>query len=207
MNLLVVGANGKLGHALVRQACDLGHKVTALVHHTPTQSMHCARVLQGDARDPEFIDTAVATQQAIIDTVGTRRPFLKTTLETDVARNLIAAMQRHKVRRILAVSSIGVGDSIVNTPALYRALIPSFFRGAMPDKAGMESQLRSSALDWTIVRPAGLTNGPITNAVQIVTPQSMRLVRRISRADVAAFILQHLDDPRSFAQILGIATQ
>ena len=101
-------------------------------------------------------------------------------------------MQRHGVRRLVAVSSLGVGDSIANVPPFFRALIPIFFRGAMPDKEGMESQLRSSTLDWTIVRPAGLTDGPATKTVQIVTPQSRRHVRGISRADVAAFILLHL---------------
>jgi putative NADH-flavin reductase len=207
LNLLIVGANGKTGRALVQQSCELGHNVTALVHHAPSQPMHGARILQGDARDVELLDSAVTGQQAIIDTVGTRKPFLKTTLETDVARSLIAAMQHHSVRRVVAVSSIGVGDSIVNMPALYRPLIPMFFRGAMPDKAGMEAQFRSSGLEWTIVRPAGLTDGPITDAVRIVTPDSRRHVRRISRADLSAFILQHLADHSLFHAVVGIATK
>jgi putative NADH-flavin reductase len=207
LNLLIVGANGKTGRALVHQACDLGHSVTALVHLVPSQSMHCARIIEGDARDPQLLDSAVATQQAVIDTIGTRKPFLKTSLETDVARDLIAAMLRPNVRRIVAVSSLGVGNSIANVPALYRALMPIFFRGAIPDKEGMEARLRESNLDWTIVRPAGLTDGPQTNAVQIVTPESHRRVRRISRADVASFILNHLDDASLYQRVVGIATQ
>jgi len=206
LNLLIVGANGKTGHALVHQACALGHNVTALVHHAPSHPLPCARTLVGDARDPQLLDSAVAGQDAIVDTVGTRKPFLKTTLETDIARHLIDAMRHHNLRRIVAVSSLGVGDSIANVPALYRALIPLFFRGAMPDKEGMEAQLRQSSLDWTIVRPAGLTDGSETNSVQIVTPESHRHVRRISRADVAAFILNHLNDDASFQKTVGIAT-
>ena len=207
MNLLIVGANGKTGRALVQQACALGHNVTALVHHAPKQPMYCARIIEGDARNPQLLDSAIATQHAVIDTIGTRKPFLKTTLETVAARHLIAAMRRHGLRRIIAVSSIGVGDSIANTPALYRTLMPIFFRGAIPDKEGMEFELRQSNLDWTIVRPAGLTDGPQTNAVQIVTPESHRHVRRISRADVAAFILSHLADAALSQRTVGIATQ
>jgi putative NADH-flavin reductase len=207
MNLLIVGANGKTGRALVRLSCERGHIVTALVHREPTQLMHCARILQGDARDPQFLESAIAGQNAIIDTIGTRQPFLKTTLETDAARLLIDAMHRHGIRRIVAVSSIGVGDSIVNVPFLYRALMPIFFRGAIPDKQGMEAELRQSDLDWTIVRPAGLTDDPPTNSVQIVTPASRVQVRRIARTDVAAFILNHLTDADSYRQILGVATQ
>jgi putative NADH-flavin reductase len=207
LNLLIVGASGKTGRALVHQACALGHQVTALVHHAPKQSMHCAHIIEGDARDTQLLESAVATQHAVIDTVGTRKPFLKTTLETDVARNLIAAMRRHGVRRIVAVSSIGVGDSIANVPLLYRALMPIFFRGAIPDKEAMEAQLRQSSLDWTIVRPAGLTDGALTNAVHLVTPASFHHVRSISRADLSAFILGHLDDAAFYQQVVGVATR
>lgn len=207
MNLLIVGANGKTGCALVQLACELGHVVTAVVHHKPTQSMQCARILHGDARDPQLLESAIVGQHAIIDTIGTRRPFLKTTLETDAARQLIDAMCRHGIRRIVAVSSIGVGNSIANVPGLYRALMPIFFRGAIPDKEGMEAQLRQSDLDWTIVRPAGLTDGPETNSTQIIAPASRRRVRRIARADVAAFILNHLTDANLYQKTVGIATQ
>jgi hypothetical protein len=57
-----------------------------------------------------------------------------------------------------------------------------------------------------IVRSAGLTNGPATGNVQIITPQSRRHVRRISRADVAAFILQQLASPLPLQKVVGIAT-
>jgi putative NADH-flavin reductase len=207
LNILVIGANGKTGRALVEQSCALGCQVTALVHHAPKQPLHCARIIEGDARDPQLLDSAVIAQDVIIDTVGTRKPFLKTTLETDIARNLVAAMHRHGARRLIAVSSIGVGDSIANVPLLYRVLMPLFFRGAIPDKQGMEAQLRQSNLDWTIIRPAGLTDGPMTNIVEIVSPESRRHVRRISRADVAAFILQHLASADLIKQTVGIATQ
>jgi putative NADH-flavin reductase len=207
MNVLIVGANGKTGRALVRLACERGHVVTALVHHPSREPMHRARVIQGDARDQKVVDSAVAGQHVIIDTIGTRKPFLRTTLETDVAGYLIASMRHNSIRRIIAVSSLGVGDSIVNVPLLYRALIPIFFRGAIPDKEGMESLLRQSGLDWTVVRPAGLTDGSLTDSVQLVTPSSHRQVRRIARADVANFILNHLADRNLFQTTVGIATE
>jgi uncharacterized protein YbjT (DUF2867 family) len=165
------------------------------------------RVVQGDARDREVLESAIAGQHVVIDTIGTRRPFLRTTLETEVAGLLVTGMRRHHIRRIIAVSSLGVGDSIVNVPLLYRALMPIFFRGAIPDKEGMEDQLRHSGLDWTIVRPAGLTDGPQTGSVELVTPASHRHVRRIAREDVAVFILKHLTDVDLFQTTVGIATE
>jgi putative NADH-flavin reductase len=206
MNVLIVGANGKTGQALVRLAYDRGHVVTALVHHRPKQPMSFARVVQGDARDRKILESALAGQHVVIDTIGTRRPFLRTTLETDVAGLLIDGMRRNHIRRIIAVSSIGAGDSIVNVPLFYRVLMPLFFRGAIPDKEGMEAQLSHSDLDWTIIRPAGLTDGPQTDSVQIVTPASRRHVRRIAREDVATFILNHLTDVDLFQATVGIAT-
>lgn len=116
-------------------------------------------------------------------------------------------MRRHGIRRIIAISSMGVGDSIANVPLLYSVLMPIFFRGAIPDKEGMETQLRQSNLDWTIVRPAGLTDGPQTNSVQIIAPVSGRHVRRIARADVAGFILNQLTNTDFYQKIVGIATQ
>jgi putative NADH-flavin reductase len=207
MNILIVGANGKTGRCLVRLAWERGHVVTGLARHPPNQPMQCARILCGDARNPAILASAMAGQHVVIDTVGTRKPFLQTTLETDVASDLIAGMRRNSIRRIVAVSSIGVGDSIANVPLLYRALMPIFFRGAIPDKVGMENVLTHSGLDWTIIRPAGLTDGPLTNSVQIVTPESCRHVRRIARADVADYILRHLADRDLFQATVGIATR
>ncbi|HEX4155550.1 MAG TPA: SDR family oxidoreductase [Acidobacteriaceae bacterium] len=207
MKLLIIGANGKTGRALVQQAVERGHQVTALVHHPPRLPLPSARILQGDARDPALMDIAVAAQDAVIDTLGTRKPFLKTTLETDAARNIIRAMHHHGVRRLIAVSSIGVGDSIANVKLLFRLLIPLFFRGAMPDKEGMEAELRSSNLDWTIVRPAGLTDDPPTNDIHVISPQSRRHVFRIPRADVAAFILTQLEQGTLLQQTVAIANR
>jgi putative NADH-flavin reductase len=206
MKLLIIGANGKTGRVLVQRAVAHGHQVTALVHHPPRHPLSCAMILQGDAGDPALLDTAVTGQDAVIDTIGTRKPFLKTTLETDTARNLIRAMQHHHVRRLIAISSIGVGDSIANVNLLFRLLIPLFFRGAMPDKEGMEAQVRSSDLDWTIVRPAGLTDAPATGEIHRISPSSRRHVFRVARADVAAFMLSQLEQTTSFRQTIAIAT-
>jgi putative NADH-flavin reductase len=206
MKLLVLGASGGTGRMLVAQAVAQGHEVTALTHHAEQSQQTGVRYVAGDVRDNVLLDSLVAGQDAVFDALGTRRPFLKTTLETDAARATVAAMRRHGVGRLLAVSSIGVGDSIANVNLFYRMLMPLFFRGAIPDKEGMEAEIRSSGLDWTVVRPAGLTNGPVTGGVQIVVPESRRSVHRISRADVAAFMLQQLDERTYVGRTVGIAT-
>lgn len=206
MKLLVLGAGGGTGRRLVAQAAAVGHEVTAFGHHAGREARAGVRCVSGDVRDQRLVESLVGGQDAVLDALGTRRPWVRTTLETDAARLVIAAMRRDGVRRLLAVSSIGVGDSIANVNAFYRMLMPLFFRGVLPDKEGMEAEVRSSGLDWTIVRPAGLTDGPVTGNVQIVAPESRRSVRRISRADVAAFMLQQLDDQAYVGRAVGIAT-
>jgi uncharacterized protein YbjT (DUF2867 family) len=207
MNLLILGAAGGTGRALVAQAVAQGHVVTAWTHHPPDPSLPSpVHLIVADIRDIARLDAAIANQDAVVDALGTRRPFLTTTLETDAATAVIASMHRHNIPRLIAISSLGVGDSIQNINFVFRLLLPLFFRGVMPDKQRMEAAVRSSHLDWMIVRSAGLTNGPATGNVQIITPQSRRHVRRISRADVAAFILQQLASPLPLQKVVGIAT-
>jgi putative NADH-flavin reductase len=206
MRLLVLGAGGGTGRRLVKQAVEQRHEVTAFVHHRVQKQETGVRYVEGDVRDTELLECAVAGQEAVLDTLGTRRPFVKTTLETDAAIAVIGAMRRHGVRRILAISSIGVGDSIANVNWVYRMLIPVFFRGAIPDKERMEAALRSSGLEWTIVRPAGLIDGAVTGRVGVVRPESRRKVYRIARADVAAFVLQALEDNSYVRETVGLAT-
>ena len=194
MRILVVGAAGKTGRNIVQQAVARDHTVTGVAHRTPRLSLpRVIRLFVGDSRDPALLDEAVSGQDAVVDTIGTRRPFRATTLETDTAHALLAAMERHEVRRIAAVSSLGVGDSLCHVNWVFRVLIPLFFRGVMPDKEGMEAALRASDREWLIVRPSGLTDRPATQRVRVLSPSSSEHGFQISRADVAAYILNALE--------------
>lgn len=104
--------------------------------------------------------TAVAGQDAVIDTVGGKTPDQHTTLETSVASTIIAVMRRHSTRRLVITSMIGEGDSTPNTTLLVRVLLATFLRGATSDKARMEAAVNGSGLDWVITRPPILTEKP-----------------------------------------------
>lgn len=107
MRILIVGAAGKTGRELVRQAIERGYTVTAIAHHAPEPGLPPAvRLFIGDARDPALLEQAVAGQDFVVDAIGTRRPFVATPLETDVAHALLAAVERHRVSRIAAISSL-----------------------------------------------------------------------------------------------------
>ena len=205
MNLLILGAAGKTGSALVEQALTRGHAVTAFVHSADASLPAGIHIMEGDARDHTSVLAAVRGQDAVIDALGGHLPFLETTLETDTAGNVISAMTEAGVRRLLVISTIGEGDSTRNVHDFYKHFImPTLLRGVMKDKAGLEAAVEHSQLDWTIVRAAGLRDGD-AKGVRVVTPASDEKVRFITRADLAAFLLDQLSSTEYLHQAVGIA--
>ncbi len=205
MKLLVVGAAGKTGEAIVSQAVAAGHEVTAFVHKPDEYQRQDVRVAGGDARDYAAMLAAVRGQDAVLDALGGHLPFVETTLETDTARNVIKAMQETGVRRLIVVSTIGEGESIANVHSFYKNLVmPTLLRGVMKDKASMEAEVDASSLDWIIVRPAGLSDGE-PKGVRVVEPESAEKVRFVTRADVARFMLEQLSSDQYLHQAVGIA--
>ena len=193
MKILVIGATGKTGSAVVDQAVRAGHDVTAFVHHADAYTRTDVRVAEGDALHPDQVAAAVAGHDAVIDTLGGKTPYQTTTLETDAARILVAAMDQHQVRRLLVVSALGEGDSRANTSFVYEhILMPTFLRGVMKDKAGMEATVSSSDLDWTIVRAALLTDDEPTGSTRTYDADDGNTAHKITRADLATFLVTEL---------------
>ena len=205
MKILVLGAAGKTGKAIVEQALAAGHEVTSFVHTPDDYTQAGVRVVSGDARDRDSILTAVRGQDAVLDALGGHLPFVETTLETDTARNVIEAMKEAGVRRLIVVSTIGEGESSANVHSFYKHLImPTLLRGVMKDKASMEAEVEASGIDWTIVRPAGLTDGE-SKGVRVVWPETGEKVRFIARVDVAHFMIEQLGSTEYLHQAVGIA--
>ena len=193
MKILVIGATGKTGAAVVEQAVAAGHDVTAFVHDAGAYLREDVHVAEGDALDPDQVGKALVGQEAVIDTLGGSTPYAPTTLETDAARILVAAMKQHSVRRLLVVSALGIGDSRANASFVYgHLLMPTYLRGVMPDKAGMEAEVSSSDLDWTLVRAALLTDDEPSGSIRIYDAEDGNVAHKICRADLAAFLIREL---------------
>ena len=144
----------------------------------------------------------------MLDTLGGKTPYRETTLETSAARAIITAMQHNGVRRLIVTSMLGEGESKANTPFLYEHLLmPTFLRGATPDKANMEAAVEASGLEWTILRPAILTDGPLTGKVRTFSPETDETAHKIARADVAAFMLAQLSSNEYLHHAVTIATE
>ena len=125
--------------------------------------------------------------------------FKEMTLLSEGTRNLIGAMQPEGVNRLVCITGIGAGESKGHGPWWYDWLVqPLILRGVYADKTRQEALVRKSGLDWTIVRPGALTNGPAkgSKAVHILTDLNGARAGFISRADVATFCLSEVVDGR-----------
>ncbi len=207
MKILVIGAAGKTGEAIVTQALAAGHTVTAFVHNTEKFVGEGARVIEADVLDPAAVEAAVAGQEAVLDALGGHTPWKQTSLDANAARNIIAAMHRHGVKRLLVVSAIGVGGTADLVPSWYEHLImPTLLRGAMKDKEAMEPLVEASGLQWTLVRPGHLVDGEATGQVHVFESGNGETAHKITRADVAAFLLDALAHGRYIGSAVNIAS-
>jgi len=206
MKLLIIGATGPTGRELVQQAIAQGHQVTALVRNAAKAAFAApVKMIEGDVLDVASLKNAVAGQDAVISSLGSALsgPFKEVTILSEGTRNLVAAMRAAGVSRLINLTGIGAGDSQGHGPWYYNWLIqPLVLRGVYHDKTRQEEIVRASGLDWTLVRPGILTNGPAKGleTVRAITELKGARAGSIRRADVAAFCLQELADRRFLHQ-------
>jgi putative NADH-flavin reductase len=208
VRLVVFGSTGGTGRHLLEQALDQGHAVTAHVRNPEKLGglEHAnLSVSRGDVLDAEGVERVVAGQDAILCAIGAGPE--RTTLREDGTRNIVAAMERTGVSRLLCLSSLGVGDSRANLPFFTRYVIVGIFlRHAFADHERQEAVVTKSSLDWTIVRPPHLKDGPRTGSYRHGFPPTDRNIRAwISRADVADFMLSQLLDETYIRRAPGVS--
>ncbi len=205
MKILVMGAAGKTGRAVVEQALAAGHEVMAFVHKAGDYNVANVRVIEGDATAEAEIEKAVLGQDAVLDTIGGKTPYKETTLESSAARTIIKAMQKNGVRRLVVTSMLGVKESKANATFFVRLLVATFLRGANKDKAAMESAVESSGLDWIILRPAILTDDPAKGNIRVFDAEVGDKAHKITRTDLAAFMITQLSSDQYLHQPVTIA--
>lgn len=199
MNILVVGATRGIGRALVEQALARGNSVTALARHPERLVAWHERLskVRGDILDAQSLSGAMAGQDAVCCTIGVKTPWEQPGVFTKGTERLLLAMKSKAVRRLICVTGIGAGGSRGHGGFLYdRVLFPLVLKSVYADKDLQEALIRAAEVDWTIVRPGLLTNGPLTQRYRVLIDLAGVTARRISRADVAHFILEELEKPR-----------
>ena len=199
MRLLLLGATGRTGRELLLQALAQGHQLTALARDPGRLAVRDEHVhaIAGSPSDSAAIHAALEGQEAVLCTLGPRSPkaLLAFDLMQATVEALVPSMQAQRVGRIVMLSALGAGQSAAHAPAASRLMFRTLFRQVGKDKAIAEAMLEDSGLDWTVVYPPSLTNGPRTGSYRHGQAMKVRGVPRISRADVAEFMLAQLTDP------------
>jgi putative NADH-flavin reductase len=211
MKLTIFGASGGIGGQLVRQALAGGHTVTAVVRDPARLEVRDAGLevaTVSDLGDLAALLPTLARSDGAISAVGPRGRKDGPVAST-ATRGILRALEASGVRRFVAVSAVPVGpipdgDSFVNR----RLLLPfmgAFLRDLYADLTAMEVDIRSSATDWTILRPPKLVNSPLTTTYRTAVGANVPRGYSISRADAAHAMLAALQDPATIRQPLGIA--
>ena len=204
--VLIIGASRGIGLATVNAALKAGYSVRALSRSASAIRLQDPKLekMNGDAVDRDTIERALMGVDAVIQTLGVSPTpdliFTGTRLFSTATRVLVRAMEASGVRRLICVTGLGAGDSRGRGGTLYNAALCLFLGRVYADKDVQERIIRKSGLDWTIVRPTILTNGPRTGAYRVLVDPNDWTSGFISRADVADFLVKQVDDNGLFHQ-------
>ncbi|HET7930043.1 MAG TPA: SDR family oxidoreductase [Rhodanobacteraceae bacterium] len=194
------GASGATGRELVKRALDLGHSVNAFVRHPDRFDIRHANLslMPGNVTQPASVERAVKGQDAVASALGSGNSLRSDPALIDGIQNIVQAMNDAGVRRLVYLSVLGVGGSARQLGVFDRYIVvPLLLRNVVADHAKKEALIKLGKLDWVIVRPPRLTNGPYTGKYR--TGEDVRargLSASIARADVADFMVKQLADDR-----------
>ncbi|MDZ4716788.1 MAG: SDR family oxidoreductase [Cytophagales bacterium] len=194
MKILILGATGRTGQLLLTRALDQHHEVTVLVRNPSKLNFQHQqlRIIKGDVLDSQVLLTALQGQQAVISAIGRGQSLRSFDLITNLVNFLIPAMNESKVKRLIFLSGFGAGETSAQTNLIQTIIFKTFLQGIYSDKTRAEKKIRASNLDWTLVYPVQLIDAPSNGNYESAEKLDMKGMPKISRADVADFMLQEL---------------
>lgn len=207
MKVIVVGATGTIGRLAVHEMLAAGHKVTAFCRTPQSLEIEHSNLTQypGDVLVQEDIDQAVAGQDAVIVALG--NSSLVSPIRSEGTANVISAMQKAGVSRLICQSTLGAQESWSNLNFFWkRIMFGGLLRVVFRDHERQERLVEDSGLNWTIVRPGAFTDGPATGRFKEAFPPTLRgLKLKIARSDVAQFLTRQLTDVQYVNRAVAIS--
>jgi putative NADH-flavin reductase len=208
MNIAIFGASGGTGRLLTARSLAAGHTITALVR-TPAEFAYRdrVRIIEGSAFDPAAVAKTIENADVVLSALGAHSPIRNENVLPRAIPLIVAAMQQtatqqKPVRRIIVLGSAGaLPDSLKKQPAWRRWIIEkiiytTFLKWPVAEQIAQYNILSASNLDWTMVMPPKLTNGDARGRYRIDGDAMPRNASRISREDVADFMMQQIDNPQ-----------
>jgi putative NADH-flavin reductase len=201
MKIAIIGATRGIGLAMAQAALADGHEVSALARMPGRMpiSHSSLRIVAGDAQDPDAIAKVVEGQDVVCDCLGTTQVTQTITMFSCCAENLARALKPEQL--LIAVTGLGAGDSKGHCSFFYdHVFLPIVLRRIYADKDRQERIIKRNLTRWIIIRPGFLTNGPRTGRYRALTDLQGIHGGRISRADVADFMLLQAKSPQFIGQ-------
>jgi len=206
MKLVIFGATGGIGRQVVNQALSQGHTVTAFAREASKVGIEHPnlRIALGDVMDPVSVENAIQGHDAVLCSIGAGR---KGSVRAEGTRNIINAMEKLGIHRLICQSSLGVGDSRGNLSVFWKYIMFGLLlRPAYKDHVRQEDYVRRSNLDWTIVRPGAFIDGERTGQYRHGFPGTDKTLKlKISRKDVADFMLRQVFDIKYLYRSPGLS--
>jgi len=207
MKIIIFGATGGTGKELVKQSLEKGHEITVLVRNPQKFSFNDKRVniIKGDVLNKDDVSKAIQGNDAVLVALGVKPPS-KTKVVGPGTKNIIEAMKTHNVKRLIVESAMFMDDAVRKNSFLISLLTKTFMKGLYADKLLQEAAVRESGLEWVIVRPVGLANGPKTEIYRFGENLPLKgMFPTISRADVADFMLKQLSSDINLHKAILVA--
>jgi len=208
MKITIFGATGKTGNELIKQALDHGHEVTVMVRdpkRLPKFSKDIT-VFSGDFNNIDIVRSSIEGQDAVICTLGTKDLYKNSGLRTLGTRAIIEAMRVVGVTRLVVMSAMGVGESWKSLSLFNKALFALLMPATRQDHEGQELAVKSSSLDWTIIRPSGLTDSPNVSAYEFGIDIRGK-TSTVSRANVADLMLKVIESKIHLQEAITITNE
>ncbi|MEU4156421.1 SDR family oxidoreductase [Actinoplanes sp. NPDC026670] len=205
IKVVVLGAAGRTGRLIVTEALRRGHHVTAAVRNpTSLESAPGLHVARADVRDPDSLRQVIEGHDAVVSAIGAPGRQADN-LYSEGGRAIVAAMYATGVKRLLAITSVGVRHDDPQHAWWYRSLIRPIGADLYADMARMEQIVRDSDLDWTFVRPTYLLDREPTGACRAVDDSTPEGGWRVTRTAVACFLVEEITAQRWSRQAPGLA--
>lgn len=206
--VIVFGATGKTGRLITEQALEAGHQVTAAMRRPAEFTLQHPNLkcVRSDIYDLASVEQALVGQEVVICAIAAPLNRKPTDVQAHSARTLLSLMVKTGMSRFLGITSGGTNpEHDPNLPFIFQQVFRRVYFNIYEDQMNMEAVVHASAADWTLARPAQLTDGPHTGVYRLATAYSLPRGNQISRADVADFLVRQIESSTYSRQGVAIA--
>ena len=196
--IALFGASGQTGQQFLHQALDKGYRIKTLVRNASAiaQKSQYLELIQGDVLNQQDVENTVEGCDVVISLFGhvKNSPMW---LQSDGTANIVGAMKKHKINKIVSLSGGGLPFPEKDQPKLMDYVIRGIMKIAVPkilnDAIKHAEILKNSGLKWTIVRGPRLTNDPKVGKYKVGWV-GVNSSSKVGRADLADFIVSQIED-------------